>query len=501
MCKILFCHVSLRLITIERGIYMYNDEKNKRYVFLIIIVDIFICIAIIAYSAIKNNCDIINLIYGVYQSIPGDVLMDIYLSQVSLTFITVSVITVLSDKTVTLYWKNLVEDILVRPKLSCLYSLVTYSISTVLISSVAIVIKNKFFVIICFAIDIFCLIWLTYSMLNVYFSRSKQKEKAIKEYKKLEELEESNAYRIKKDQYMVKLKENTLQALAMDNASVVTENIDFYTKYCDFKDVEYLLYLIESKNVEHAKHIILGFSKRIIENKDVELDKALERWNPVGVLPDNIIDNIVNNKGQTVWEDLFETIMVETRNILIYYCENVYECEMVKKESSYLQFRKAVRYNIDNLKSINKIYSSEEMFSKLTNCEEIGIDINKDNLEKILEKDNSKLEKFHNSIRKTPIYEVLSLIEQICKNEMDIKKKCYYLTVFISAYVQFPIFGYLYCLDVNYNNNSVFNNIINLLTTTYKNGTEMLNVDWVELYRYILGNKCGSIKHNIYNIE
>ena len=155
-------------------------------------------------------------------------------------------------------------------------------------------------------------------MLSIYFNKQK--------HIKLSE-EEFLLFRDKDDYKIIldKLKQYTLQALENNNSEIVYENIEFYTKFCEYKDVEYLMYMIESKNTEYAKKIIEGFAKRLereLKNKKVDdnsLDVALEKWNTVYKLPKKVFDNITKKDCDKSWEELAETIMRVSRDILVIY--------------------------------------------------------------------------------------------------------------------------------------------------------------------------------------
>jgi len=100
-----------------------------------------------------------------------------YTAQLSLTFITISVMGVLSDKSVIIYWANVSEDRLIRPTFSCFAAYTYYSIGATLGAGLGILLQNHATFILFFALNVGILILLTVSMVDVYYGRDTKKKK------------------------------------------------------------------------------------------------------------------------------------------------------------------------------------------------------------------------------------------------------------------------------------------------------------------------------------
>ena len=299
---------------------------------------------------------------------------------------------------------------------------------------------------------------------------------------------------------LAKLKANTLLAISNNNSVIVIENIEFYVEYCEYKDAEYILDYVESKNVYYAETILNKFSEKTIKKVDEqnsnEIIHIFEKWNPLCYLPNNIVKNIVVCKAERSWENLFEVILTNSRNILVACYEKIFDVKIKSREISYTEYRQVIRDSIDKLKYENSNYSAKDMFDELKPKKDeennkLGIALNDTKLSKLIESKGLENQLFHDAIRYSPIRDVLILMEEIVdSNELIDRKKCYYLTVFISVFTQFPIFGYLYCLNEEYSNNVIYLEIINKLNHLTDKGAEILNNDWKGLYEYIMKNKC-----------
>lgn len=91
---------------------------------IIITIDIIIVLIILGYWVSWDLNNIISNIKGICSSSNDNYTRDFYLSQVSLSFITISIMSILSDKENTLYWENLSDKNLIRPRLFNMFSCV-----------------------------------------------------------------------------------------------------------------------------------------------------------------------------------------------------------------------------------------------------------------------------------------------------------------------------------------------------------------------------------------
>lgn len=104
-------------------------------------------------------------------------LWSLWAAQLSLTFLSISVLSVLSDKDHIIYWKDLVEERLLRPRFRCFAAYTYYSIAVAIVSFVGVIFHCATLFLLAFVINIAILILLTDSILDVYFSKEKHTQK------------------------------------------------------------------------------------------------------------------------------------------------------------------------------------------------------------------------------------------------------------------------------------------------------------------------------------
>lgn len=144
--------------------------------------------------------------------------VDLYIGQLSIAFIVVSVIGVLSSKNENLYWEDLIQYSLVNPIGSSIQSLAFYLFMTVLCSTIALCTQRNTLFLIYFACVIVIMIWIVYKIMSVYFYRNFNKKQLQKRYKKNPSLRKT---------YMDGLLEKTTYAIEHGQSAIIKENIDF----------------------------------------------------------------------------------------------------------------------------------------------------------------------------------------------------------------------------------------------------------------------------------
>lgn len=102
-------------------------------------------------------------------------LLEYYVGQLSLTFITISVMSVLSEKSVIIYWENVAEAKLIKPLFCSFAAFTAYSIAATVGAGISVLLNNGFAFCIFFGANIFVLILLTLTMVDVYFGRERKK--------------------------------------------------------------------------------------------------------------------------------------------------------------------------------------------------------------------------------------------------------------------------------------------------------------------------------------
>ena len=111
----------------------------------------------------------------------GDGLFGYYTAQLSLTFISISVMSVLSDRSVIIYWQNVAQSKLIRPVFRSFASYTAYSIGTTVGAGISVILQKPLAFYIFFGINVLVLIGLTLTMVDVYYSREKKRKRLVQE--------------------------------------------------------------------------------------------------------------------------------------------------------------------------------------------------------------------------------------------------------------------------------------------------------------------------------
>ena len=104
-------------------------------------------------------------------------LLGYYTALLSLTFISISVMGVLSDRSVVIYWDNVSEGVLIRPVFGSFAAYTYYSIGATLGAGICVALNNSTAFILFGIANIVTLILLTFTMVAVYYDREGKKEK------------------------------------------------------------------------------------------------------------------------------------------------------------------------------------------------------------------------------------------------------------------------------------------------------------------------------------
>lgn len=106
----------------------------------------------------------------------GKDLFGYYTAQLSLTFISISVMSVLSDKSVIIYWANISEDRLIKPTFSCFAAYTYYSIGATVGAGLGVYLNNALIFETFFILNIVFIVLLTVTMVDVYYERDIKKD-------------------------------------------------------------------------------------------------------------------------------------------------------------------------------------------------------------------------------------------------------------------------------------------------------------------------------------
>ena len=111
----------------------------------------------------------------------GTDLFSYYTAQLSLTFITISVMTVLSEKNVIIYWENIAESRLIKPTFGCFAAFSWYSIISNIGAAIGVFLRSCTVFTVFFATNILVLILLTNAIIDVYYGKDSKKKQLVKQ--------------------------------------------------------------------------------------------------------------------------------------------------------------------------------------------------------------------------------------------------------------------------------------------------------------------------------
>ena len=114
-------------------------------------------------------------------SVPVKDLLEYYAALLSLTFISISVMSMLSDRSVVIYWDNIAEGKLIKPIFSSFAAYTYYSIGATIGAGISAVTGNGSAFAVFFLINMFTIIMLTINMVDVYYDREGKKANRVME--------------------------------------------------------------------------------------------------------------------------------------------------------------------------------------------------------------------------------------------------------------------------------------------------------------------------------
>ncbi len=144
---------------------------------------------------------------------------DFLVTQLSLTFIVSSIITMLSSKDEKLLWCNLIQKNLVEPVGRSLKDFVYYLFTLLILNFFCVMLDFKAGFLLYFSLCILCLIWISVKMLRVYFDREGTVKKLKKRFLKASEKDKADK--------LSALFDNSVAAINISDSAALMENICF----------------------------------------------------------------------------------------------------------------------------------------------------------------------------------------------------------------------------------------------------------------------------------
>lgn len=145
--------------------------------------------------------------------------VDVFISQVSVTFLVISFLAILGGKRETVLWADIVRYKLVSPKFFSFRTITWYCLATLVVSLIALVCSCPWLLIIFYILDVVLLAVLTIKMIQVYFDKDGIKAKLKDSYKKKSVVEKSRV--------MDELLEISIDKVKTNEFIDVLDNLEF----------------------------------------------------------------------------------------------------------------------------------------------------------------------------------------------------------------------------------------------------------------------------------
>lgn len=225
-------------------------------------------------------------------------LLELYIALLSLTFISISVMSMLSDRSIVIYWENIATRKLIKPVFCSFAAYTYYSVGAALGAGVSVGFGNTCAFLVFCALNIGSLVLLTYTMVDVYYDRDGKKAHMIKELR--EDAED----------YEWILEDERLANNKHDTEKHVAHRINKNT------NKPYTLWEIRDKKIgcqRYKEKIMLlkqNFARASEEHDALYLREVYELYirNP---------ECFHNPDGERIVQTLFSEVTTETRPLLI----------------------------------------------------------------------------------------------------------------------------------------------------------------------------------------
>ena len=147
---------------------------------------------------------------------------DLFVSQVSTTFLVTSFLSFLSGNDSPIYWTTAMEYKLLNPKGTCIRDIAWYCIGTLVISLVAIFFQATFAFLFSFIANIIGLTIITCRMIVTFFAKDKIKDELFCEFERARPQE--------KERYLTMMEEKAIVAARNHDAGYLRDHLEFLKK-------------------------------------------------------------------------------------------------------------------------------------------------------------------------------------------------------------------------------------------------------------------------------
>ena len=176
---------------------------------------------------------------------------DLYVTQISVTFIVVSLSSVFSGDSPKVYWTDITTYQLINPLCTNFIALTAYLFSTLLLSTVFILMRSEY-LLISFGLSIIVMSILSFRMVGAYFGRSSIKKKLQAAYlsEKNEGVHESRK---------AKILENTLQSITANESELLKENFELLLLDEDYDSYLRIVKFCIDANPAMLENVVVSF--------------------------------------------------------------------------------------------------------------------------------------------------------------------------------------------------------------------------------------------------
>ena len=193
---------------------------------------------------------------AIFQNLtPGD----LYVTQISVTFIVVSLSSVFSGDSPKVYWTDITTYQLINPVLTNFIALTAYLFSTLLLSTIFILGGSEY-LLISFGLSIIAMSILSFRMVGAYFGHASIKKKLQALY-----LNEKND--AAHDSKKAKILENTLQSITANESELLKENVELLLLDKDYDSYLHIVKFCIDANPAMLESVVLSFPEACESDK------------------------------------------------------------------------------------------------------------------------------------------------------------------------------------------------------------------------------------------
>ena len=202
-----------------------------------------------------------------------------FFGELSLIFITVSVLSILSDNIKVIFWANIVDEQLIKPRFRNFYSYCIYAFSILAFTFAAALEDKLGLVWIYFSLSLVLMNSLSLIMIDVYYKDEEKKKELQKEYLHIVKKERNEVNIVQYNQVHNELYRQTLIGIRDLNYENVADNFTFYKENIRFmphnnKAVTNILDFLSDRTMDDVFEILTNYFA--IPDKEIDCYKLVD---------------------------------------------------------------------------------------------------------------------------------------------------------------------------------------------------------------------------------